>query len=181
MRAYILAALVVLAMVATPVAADHQYNWEYTPPEGASMESLTGAYNANLDQVPRFFRGILPSGDDAVILIFVYEHDDLSVNFTTFEWGNDQMSLYSLSLDSDGKIVDIEEIPPLIEWRSGIDRYDRLAFSVSASDMDAIITASDPAAVAQKLYEDGRINVESAGSLWRAAALIFLRVFSLLA
>jgi len=174
MRAYLLTAVVVLAMVATPVAADHQDNWEYTPPEGASMESLTGAYNANLDQVPRFFRGILPSGDDAVILVFVYEHDDLSVNFTEFEkgGGNDQMSLYSLSLDSDGEVVDIEEIPPLIEWQRGLDRYDRLAFSVSASDMDAIIMASDPAAVAQTLYDDGQIDIQSAGNIRRAIVLL---------
>ena len=172
MRAYILAALVVLAMVATPVAADHQYNWEYTPPEGASMESLTGAYNANLDQVPRFFRGILPSGDDAVILIFVYEHDDLSVNFTTFEWGNDQMSLYSLSLDSDGKVVDTKELRALVDWFSLSVRADRIAFSVSASDMDAIIMASDPAAVAQTLYDDGQIDIQSAGNIRRAIVLL---------
>lgn len=170
-------------MLTTPVAAEdspsHWY-WEYTPPEGATMESLTGAYNANVDQVPGFFRGILPSGDDAQIYVLVYNNDDLSVDTDKYN-EDDQMSLYSLSLDSDGKVVDTKELRALVDWFSLSVRADRIAFSVSASDMDAIIMASDPAAVAQSLYEDGRINVESAGSLWRAAALICLRVFSLLA
>ena len=158
-------------MVATPVAADHEDNWEYTPPEGATMESLTGAYNANVDQVPGFFRGILPSGDDAEIYVLVYKNDDLSVDTDKYN-EDDQMSLYSLSLDSDGKVVDTKELPALVDWFSLSVRADRIAFSVSASDMDAIIMASDPAAVAQTLYDDGQIDIQSAGNIRRAIVLL---------
>ena len=86
MRAVFVAILLVSAAVATPVGAavvdpvdsdGDTVLLEYTPPGEHTVEDLATIYNQNLEAVPSWFRGALPAGDDAEVVVFVFENDSM--------------------------------------------------------------------------------------------------------
>ncbi|MDR9412505.1 MAG: hypothetical protein RI531_07805, partial [Haloferacaceae archaeon] len=70
MRQIILVAVLVLAAVAAPVGAQQQV--DYTPPGDRSIDELADVYNANLDAVPGWLRGVLPRGAGAQVVVIVF-------------------------------------------------------------------------------------------------------------
>jgi hypothetical protein len=58
-------------------------------------------------------------------------------------------------------VTDVDEFPL---WQRG---GERVVILTSAVTMDAILTAEDPAAVAQAAYRDGSLSIESEGNVIR--------------
>ncbi|PNW65338.1 UNVERIFIED_CONTAM: hypothetical protein BEN50_23575 [Euhalothece sp. KZN 001] len=174
MRQIILAMVLILAAVVGPVGA--QVDYEYTPPDEASIEELAAVYNANLEAVPWWLRSVLPRGDGGVVIVSVFEDPDMGIEYTgrssqDIDRGSDSFILY---LDGDGRVrglADVDEFPRV--QRDG----ERVIITTSAATMDAILTAEDPAAVAQAAYRDGSLLIESEGNVIRGMIIWMGRLF----
>lgn len=160
----LLATMLILAAVVGPVGA--QADYEYTPPDEASIEELAAVYNANLEAVPWWLRSVLPRGDGGAVIVSVFEDPDMGIEYTgrsgqDIDRGSDSFILY---LDGDGRVRGVTDVDEFPLWQGG---GERVVILTSAATMDAILTAEDPAAVAQAAYRDGSLSIESEGNLIR--------------
>jgi hypothetical protein len=164
MRQIILAMVLILAAVVGPVGA--QVDYEYTPPDEASIDELAAVYNANLEAVPWWLRSVLPRGDGGAVVVSVFEDPDRGIEYTgrssqDIDRGSDSFILY---LDGDGRVRGVTDVDEFPLWQRG---GERVVILTSAATMDAILTAEDPAAVAQAAYRDGSLSIESEGNVIR--------------
>ena len=167
MRQIILAVVLVFAALAAPVGAQEQV--EYTPPGDRSIDELADVYNANLDAVPGWLRGVLPRGAGAQVVVIVFADATMDVDGGTDE--------FVLQLDERGRVMEVVDL-------DGVARTDiagdRIIITTTADTMDAIITADDPAAVARGAYSDGSLRVESEGDFTRGVIFWMAGLFDFL-
>lgn len=164
MRKAMIAAVLVIAIFLAPVSAQQQIDYEYTPPGDATVEDLGRVYNANLDSVPDF---LTPNGEDAVVIISIFEETDMVVSGTGIFSDADQ---YVLHLNKDGRVVgadDVDTIPDELP-------RNRIVVITSAATIDAIITADRPAEVAEKAYRSGRLRLEAEGDNYAVRAFLWV-------
>jgi len=166
MRQIILAAVLVLAAVAGPVAADE--HGEYTPPGDRSIDELADAYNANLDVVPWWLRGALPKYGGAEVVVIVFADASMDA-----EGGSDW---FELQVGEGGMVDDVVDL----DTERVRLRGNRIIISTTADTMDAIITADDPAATAQTAYVEGALRVESEGDFARGVVFWMVGLFDFL-
>ena len=167
MRQIILVAVLVLAAVAAPVGAQQQV--DYTPPGDRSIDELADVYNANLDAVPGWLRGVLPRGAGAQVVVIVFADATMDVNGGTDE--------FVLQLDERGRVMEVVDPDGVVQLDLA---GDRIIITTTADTMDAIITADDPAAVARGAYSDGSLRVESEGDFTRGVIFWMVGLFDFL-
>ena len=175
MRAVFVAILLVSAAVATPVGAavvdpvdsdGDTVLFEYTPPGEHTVEDLATIYNQNLEAVPSWFRGALPAGDDAEVVVFVFENDSMD--------STGDVDPFVLEPNADGTIQSVRNRDSVTLDSGG----DRLIVSTTASALDAIILSDDPGTEARQQYAAGTIRLESEGDVVRGIMLWSMGVFN---
>jgi hypothetical protein len=168
MRAVFVAILLVSAVVAAPVGAatvdpapsdKDTVQFDYTPPGTYTVADLATIYNQNLDAVPGWFRGVLPAGDGAEVVVFVFEDDSMD--------STDGVDTFVLEPNADGTIQAVRN-PDSVTLDDG---GDRLIVSTTASALDAIVVSDDPGAEARQQYTAGAIRLESEGDVTRGVVL----------
>ena len=89
MKAILVSILLVSTLVAGPTGAtaltpSHSGGTDlaqYASGGYYDAEDLAAIYNENLDAVPGFFRGLLPAGADAEVIVYVFENDSMTVDY----------------------------------------------------------------------------------------------------
>lgn len=174
MRAVLVSILLVSTVVVGPIGAaavspshsDGTGPYEYTPSGDYVVEDLATVYNQNLDAVPSLFRGVLPAGADAEVVVVVFEDDSMYVD-SPFSAENG-FDTFVLEPRADGTIRSVRSVDPLSAFD---DERDRLVVSTTALALDAIIVADDPGTEARQRYAAGDIRFESEGNFLRGIAL----------
>lgn len=150
MRQIALAALLVIALVGQPVAAQPATNGSaYTPPAGYTIEDLVGIYNDNLEKTPWWVStAVRPAqGDDLLIVIY---------DSATLE--GDRV-IYDFELDSNGRIVSYAQ--------RDSDELQSQGYALVASEdtVDRVITADDSMAALNRAWQADEIQLRSRGAI----------------
>ena len=178
MKAILVSILLVSTLVAGPVGAtavspSHSGGTDlaqYASGGYYDAEDLAAIYNENLDAVPGFFRGLLPAGADAEVIVYVFENDSMTVDYYFFLRGDTEngVAAYVLETRADGTIQSVRPVEP---FSALDDERDRLIVSTTKSALDAIIVANDPGTEARQRYAAGDIRFNSEGNFLRGLVL----------
>ena len=185
MKAILVSILLVSTLVAGPTGAtavspSHSGGTDlaqYASGGYYDAEDLAAIYNENLDAVPGFFRGLLPAGADAEVVVYVFEDDSWKVSAWWFQDDDagGRIAAYVLETRADGTIQSVRQVGPLAVLDNN---RDRLIVSTTKSTLDAIIGADDPGTEALQRYEADDIRFNSEGNFLRGVALWIEGAFS---
>jgi hypothetical protein len=174
MKVVFVAVLLVSSLAVAPVGAavvgptlsdGNTVQLDYTPPGAYTIADLATIYNQNLDAVPGWFRDVLPAGDDAEVVVFVFENDSMD--------SSGEVNTFVLEPGADGTIQSVRN-PEFVRLD---DSGDRLIVSTTTSALDAIIVSDDPGTEARQQYAAGTIRLESEGNFTRGMMFWVLGAF----